>query len=133
MPDLSEGACNGYETELWFAWPIERGERNTDRPDKALAMRMHRDALAICADCPLALTCAQYAMANEERGLWGITEAERWHLGGHGRPARREDRRSQTGALDATLAIMDRFGPDHPVTRWASARASRIGRGRNAA
>lgn len=37
---------------------------------------------AVCAACPVLVACASHAMNSEPYGLWGLTEKQRWHLGG---------------------------------------------------
>ena len=59
-------ACTTAEPELFFP---EKG--GTVRPAKA-----------ICADCPVAVECLDYALANDLRiGVWGgLSEQERRRL-----------------------------------------------------
>lgn len=48
-----------------------------------------REAKKVCAGCPVAAECLQYALDNQERfGVWGsLSERERRHLRHKGRAA----------------------------------------------
>lgn len=53
-----DAACAGHDLNLWFP---EAGDRN------GLAT-----ARSICAQCPVATQCLQYALENDIRhGVWG--------------------------------------------------------------
>jgi WhiB family redox-sensing transcriptional regulator len=44
-------------------------------------IKITRQAKALCAECPLVLTCLDYAIKNKEWGIWGgTTMKERKHL-----------------------------------------------------
>jgi hypothetical protein len=51
--------CRTTDPELWFS---------RSSSDRALAV-------ALCQQCPLRRPCAQYAIDNDERGVWGGTTA----------------------------------------------------------
>lgn len=53
---MSRGACKGYPTRWWFAFPRE------DELAKAVG---------ICAACPVKEQCAHYGKTMGEVGLWG--------------------------------------------------------------
>lgn len=65
-----EGACRGADSSVFFHPDGERG--------RARAMREHR-AKAICAECPVMMTCRQHALSvGEPYGIWGgMSESER--------------------------------------------------------
>jgi len=64
------GSCRGEDSALFFHPEGERG-----------ASREARDAAAkrVCAGCPVAMECLQYALATREPyGVWGgLSESER--------------------------------------------------------
>lgn len=68
------------EPEPWTAQAL-CGQANPDAwfPEKGASPR---DAKRICATCPVAADCLEYAMRNRERwGVWGgLTERERRQL-----------------------------------------------------
>ncbi len=56
LPDWSDAACLGCDTDLWFS-------------DDETEITM---AKAVCSECPIRQTCLDYAMANgETEGIWG--------------------------------------------------------------
>ena len=67
MPD-QPSACQGGDV------PFEQG-----RAGDALAQDFQT---AICATCPVLVTCARHALEHEPYGLWGLTERQRGNLGG---------------------------------------------------
>ncbi|MFT3854925.1 MAG: WhiB family transcriptional regulator [Ilumatobacteraceae bacterium] len=60
------GACRGLEPSIFYP----------DDDDEAL------DAKAVCAECPVRITCLEYALqVREKQGVWGgATERERRRL-----------------------------------------------------
>lgn len=51
---------------------------------KALAARAELDEYqrTMCAACPALIDCAAHALVNEPYGTWGLTEEQRYGLGG---------------------------------------------------
>jgi WhiB family redox-sensing transcriptional regulator len=69
---MEEAACAG-ESELFFAPFAERPEARVRREARARV---------ICAGCPVAVPCQEYARTNRELGFWGgESEAERADAG----------------------------------------------------
>jgi WhiB family redox-sensing transcriptional regulator len=65
----SDAACRGEDLVLFFG---PDGERAPEREVR------ERKAKAICAGCPVARECLEYALARPERyGVWRLTEDER--------------------------------------------------------
>ena len=64
------GACQGYDSTLFFHPQNERGSAR---------LRRDRAAKFICARCAVRLECADYAVrAREPYGVWGgLSEEER--------------------------------------------------------
>ena len=68
LPDLSDAACAGEDTNLWYI-PDEAGRHD---PVTLFAVRSR------CGACPVKLACLQHALHNERFGVWGgMTAAER--------------------------------------------------------
>jgi WhiB family redox-sensing transcriptional regulator len=60
---ISEGACHGIGTHLFFGPEGERGEEKRARD---------RQAAAVCAGCPVRAECLDYAISVPEKyGTWG--------------------------------------------------------------
>jgi WhiB family redox-sensing transcriptional regulator len=78
------GACTDADPTLFFHPQGERGPA-----------RRHRDsqAVAVCARCPVLVTCREHAMsAREPYGVWGgTTENEREAIYLHGRHLQHAD------------------------------------------
>ena len=66
-----QGACNGLDPAVFF-------------PDSDEAAQ---EAISICAECPVRLSCLEHALAVREReGVWGgATERERRRIIRHRR------------------------------------------------
>lgn len=61
MPDLSEGACFGLETDLFYPEP-----RIQDQEQLAVVKK-------ICRSCPVQQACLDWALQYEQYGIWGGT------------------------------------------------------------
>lgn len=68
-----KGACLAEDTESFFHPDGERGPRRA---------RREAAAKAVCATCPVLLTCREHALAaREPYGVWGgLSEADREQL-----------------------------------------------------
>ncbi len=100
-PWRAQGACVGADTDLFFPG---RGE-----PLEA--------AKKVCATCPVATACRDYAVPVAElKGVWGgLSEVERRRLRAErAMPATTKPSRSQRAGLYATLAALT-ASPGH----WA--------------
>jgi hypothetical protein len=113
-------ACVGHPSQWWFAlpWfrslrpagspPLTRWEARTRERERAQAKRDHALALRVCVSCPLVVQCAEWGLAREAAGVWGgITEWERFAIGGVGTPLANKQQPSLEAAL---VAISRRFG-----------------------
>ena len=76
-----KGACRGHDPSVFFHPEGERGPAREAR-EKA--------AKAICAECPVRISCAQHALAvREPYGVWGgLSEDDREALYRRQRTAR---------------------------------------------
>ncbi|GAA3621432.1 WhiB family transcriptional regulator [Marihabitans asiaticum] len=65
-----QGACRGSDSEMFFH---PEGERGAARRTRVAA------AKAVCATCPVLLTCREQSLATRETyGVWGgLSEEER--------------------------------------------------------
>lgn len=59
IPLVREGECLSSDPELFF--PLD--------------FMMNKHAKRICAVCPVIKECLEYALENEEVGIWGGTSA----------------------------------------------------------
>jgi hypothetical protein len=67
---LSDPACAGKDMTLWIDPASPASFDN--------ALKQNKVALDICRGCPVRLGCLQWALSNEECGLWGgVIEMER--------------------------------------------------------
>jgi WhiB family redox-sensing transcriptional regulator len=58
--DTSDALCFGEDPEIFMP----------EGPDH---VKITRQAKSICASCPIAKTCLEYAIRNNEWGIWGGT------------------------------------------------------------
>lgn len=81
-------ACRGMDTDLFY--PIGHGPG---------AYRATRDAQRVCATCPVARQCLQYALLlNDEHGIWGgLTPEQRRALRAGSPPPAAARARRQSG------------------------------------
>jgi WhiB family redox-sensing transcriptional regulator len=56
----TEGACRNEDPEMFF-------------PEGAEHVALTRSAKAICAECPVASLCLDYAVITKQWGIWGGT------------------------------------------------------------
>lgn len=59
--DVSLAECKKYDPELFFS-------------DENDVYRHEQEARAICRICPIAVECLNYALKNDEIGIWGATD-----------------------------------------------------------
>jgi hypothetical protein len=65
MPDMSNGACNGVDLELFF--PVYAGSKAEKKVIETY-----------CKKCPIQTLCAAWAIPNEEFGIFGgLNEVQR--------------------------------------------------------
>lgn len=68
-PELRRGACRVGQVPTWLFFPHRGDNEVVDRAKK------------VCATCPVAATCLEYAVEAREPGVWGgTTGAERREL-----------------------------------------------------
>jgi WhiB family redox-sensing transcriptional regulator len=68
-PSWAEQASCAGQTDLFFGSPTETDRERTDR---------ERQALAVCAVCPVVAPCRDHARRFREAGIWGgENEAQR--------------------------------------------------------
>lgn len=75
MPDLTDGACAGFDTELFYArehpGPVAKKVEVYDESPRRIAKMF-------CERCPVVDACAEWGIAHEIHGIWGgLTEAQR--------------------------------------------------------
>jgi WhiB family redox-sensing transcriptional regulator len=69
-PNWSDANCKGMDTNMFFP-EIGMGKAN------ALSFHLRvKEAKAICKDCPVAVNCLQFALENDEQGIWAGTDYE---------------------------------------------------------
>ena len=68
-PELTEKAiCRGIDTEIFF-------------PDKDIFSKDEEQAFVrMCIECPVTLTCLEWACAHERSGIWGGTTPVRRNI-----------------------------------------------------
>jgi len=66
--NMEQAACKEVDADLFF--PEGKNKREQEHTAKQ-----------ICASCPVVTDCLQFAIDNEQFGIWGgTTEEERRHL-----------------------------------------------------
>ena len=71
-----EPNCASTDPEIFFAQ-----ESDLEGPRIRAKYVNERKAKAVCSKCPLLMKCLEYALRNEESGIWGGTnESERARL-----------------------------------------------------
>lgn len=75
-----DGSCIGQPTEWWY--PVVRGADSTGRRNWSSSLSdTTKNALRICATCPVKLGCLAYSLEWEQFGIWGgMTERQRARL-----------------------------------------------------
>jgi WhiB family redox-sensing transcriptional regulator len=64
--DTNLSACRDYPTDWWY--PLKGRE----------AYAASRNAINICNECSVRVSCLEYALVNETHGIWGgMRESER--------------------------------------------------------
>ena len=75
---LKDPACAGEDSTKWYPEP-ERGLRGSYE----WLIKENAEALNLCYACPDRVACLQYALDNEESGIWGgIVESARRNVDG---------------------------------------------------
>jgi WhiB family redox-sensing transcriptional regulator len=95
---LEHAACGRADPALFYPPADERA------PERD---RRERDALAVCAGCPVRAACAAHAQTTgEEHGIWGgTTEAQRARMRSQARYAReKRSRLERTGPSEGGVA-----------------------------
>lgn len=103
LPDLPQRACREADPELFF-------NESRGRPSDADIW----EAKLVCSGCPEALKCLQWALDNDEQGVWGGTTDEERRKVGRKQKMTREQRRRDVSNLHAEgfsdNAIAERLG-----------------------
>lgn len=60
MFDTTDAKCTSEDPDMFM-------------PEGSNHIQVTRQAKAVCASCPLAKTCLEYAIASKEWGIWGGT------------------------------------------------------------
>lgn len=120
-PWTYQAACQGMDPELFFGREGE-SRRELNRREAA--------AKAVCARCPVAAVCRQWAVDHNERGIWGGTSRtdrvgrRKVATGSSGMPRKRPVR-----PAEARTAPSAPPGPPAPPVRVATARSGAAGSG----
>lgn len=71
VPDFSKANCKGRPTEWWY--PAEKQTRESNANT--------RNAIEVCRDCRIKLSCLMYSLKYEPNGIWGgYTEPQRHRI-----------------------------------------------------
>lgn len=60
--------CKGEDTEMFFSEDEERPSRERTAREEL--------AKAVCTPCPVKQACLQFALDNDEVGIWGETDTQ---------------------------------------------------------
>lgn len=67
-------ACKGLTEDKGYDWFPARGRYVTTRQGSQVSGET-KTLLDICNECPVKLACREYAIVNNEPGIWGGTSS----------------------------------------------------------
>lgn len=70
MPSLPKAACRGADINDFYP------DWDTGRPKNSARSAFISEAMGLCGMCPERLKCLQWALDNNEQGIWGGTTEE---------------------------------------------------------
>lgn len=80
MPDLSVGLCHATITTRAEAERIDPLFFPSEmKPGQDRQRILNKEAAALCYGCPVTVECLEYALDNNETGVWGGTTTNQRH------------------------------------------------------
>ena len=78
VPDLSDAACSGMDGDMFYDDMIASESAKEYGRYTSTAPKQHAMLRRVCANCPVKVECADFAIKHERFGFWGgLTAMER--------------------------------------------------------
>jgi hypothetical protein len=78
VPDLTDAACAGMDGDMFYDDMIASESAKEYGRYTSTAPKQHAMLRRICANCPVKVECAEFAIKHERFGFWGgLTAMER--------------------------------------------------------
>ena len=78
VPDLSGAACAGMDGDMFYDDMIVSESAKEYGMYTSTAPKQHAMLRRVCANCPVKVECAEFAIKHERFGFWGgLTAMER--------------------------------------------------------
>jgi hypothetical protein len=78
VPDLTDAACAGMDGDMFYDDMIASESAKEYGRYTSTAPKQHAMLRRVCANCPVKVECADFAIKHERFGFWGgLTAMER--------------------------------------------------------
>jgi hypothetical protein len=78
VPDLTDAACSGMDGDMFYDDMIVSESAKEYGMYTSTAPKQHAMLRRVCANCPVKIECAEFAIKHERFGFWGgLTAMER--------------------------------------------------------
>jgi hypothetical protein len=78
VPDLTDAACSGMDGDMFYDDMIVSESAKEYGMYTSTAPKQHAMLRRVCANCPVKVECAEFAIKHERFGFWGgLTAMER--------------------------------------------------------
>jgi hypothetical protein len=78
VPDLTDAACSGMDGDMFYDDMIVSESAREYGIYTSTAPKQHAMLRRVCANCPVKIECAEFAIKHERFGFWGgLTAMER--------------------------------------------------------
>ena len=78
VPDLTDAACSGMDGDMFYDDMIASESAKEYGMYTSTAPKQHAMLRRVCANCPVKIECAEFAIKHERFGFWGgLTAMER--------------------------------------------------------
>ena len=78
VPDLTDAACSGMDGDMFYDDMIASESAKEYGMYTSTAPKQHAMLRRVCANCPVKVECAEFAIKHERFGFWGgLTAMER--------------------------------------------------------
>ena len=78
VPDLTDAACSGMDGDMFYDDLVVSESAKEYGMYTSTAPKQHAMLRRVCANCPVKIECAEFAIKHERFGFWGgLTAMER--------------------------------------------------------